>query len=389
MTSLNCLAALTRHLRESCSPNNNKRFFYSSVSKPQALEETQLMRSSAQAATMAAASGFERLPEALHLQILSLLPLVTRARCALVSRTWSALLANPFLWTELRFDGAPSGAIDEETLFQICRRAGGRLRVLDVTSPASSAVSTEAIVRILASEGLGSVLESLSVASVTGAEAVALVNSCPMLTSVSTSVKGSIDLCSETLRALPAKGRKAVCFSDPQHGLLNQPPHPEDDVASARRNLFSVWDSRRGGEPPIDATFIVDQKLEAVFAGAEGERAAARLGVAFAEPGRGLCKLTGFSGEDRAAAAPLFVSVCRALSGDSPLLQLVWMRCPVGGAGAAEIAAALAPGRSRLQTLALCSKVDDDLSAGGGRARGLLLCSHLFGPSARTGDHSS
>lgn len=184
-------------------------------------------------------AGFEDLPTALHRHILSFLPLVDRVRSALEARSWATLLDDPAFWTELRFDGAPNGAIDKETLQDLCRRAGGRLRTLDVTGPGCDTLAVSSVCAALASEGLGTTLESLSVNWITF-DAEALIAVCPALTAVSASMCGAADACLAVLRVLPRAGKKQVILSMKEIPL---PGHAAagERAAAARRALLQMW----------------------------------------------------------------------------------------------------------------------------------------------------
>lgn len=103
------------------------------------------------------------------------------------------------------------------------------------------------------------------------------------------------------------------------------------------------------------------QGVQAIFAGAEGDRAAAQLAAALAAPGRGPLGFATVSA--KVAATPLLRHLCRALTADSPLTELSLMDSGLDEAGALEVAAALAPGRSRVKMLGACQ---EDLSAGTG-----------------------
>lgn len=62
--------------------------------------------------------------------------LVDRARLALVNKRWASLLDDPSFWAHLSFEGAEEKRpISDDAVLQLCRRAGGQLRSLDL--PAS------------------------------------------------------------------------------------------------------------------------------------------------------------------------------------------------------------------------------------------------------------
>lgn len=345
---------------------------------------------------MHVAFGFEVLPSALHLKVLSFLPLVERVRCALVSHSWAALLAEAFFWAELRFDDAPVGAIDREMLLLLCRRAGGHLRALDTTGPAFKGIRTSDLISMFAaSEGLGSALQTLSLdflgqphggRNLTGSqEAAALLASCPALTSVSAVIRGSVEECFATLRVLPRQGSRsvAICerddynFTDPRRTLTLAAKAEE---AAAARRAFTSWAAAEPALPiqQLESNATREGEFEAIFAGEEGGRAAAVLAAALAAPGRGPRALEFWY--TPIGATPLLRCLCRALTMESPLTALSLTTCAIRGAeDAAGLAAVLAPGRSRLQSLKLDG---EDITAGGGCVLGLLIFIHDDGPHA-------
>ena len=69
-------------------------------------------------------------------RLLSLLPLDSRAACAVLSRALRAAAADPLLWRTLRFDGVRSSRVKPATLRALIGRAGaaGQLRCLDVSA---------------------------------------------------------------------------------------------------------------------------------------------------------------------------------------------------------------------------------------------------------------
>lgn len=101
---------------------------------------------------------------------------------------------------------------------------------------------------------------------------------------------------------------------------------------------------------------------------AGAEHAAAELAAALTAAGRGARGLCFRRSSD--ADTPLLQSLCRALKGESPLTELDLSHVRVTCAGVlAEIAAALAPGRSRLRTLTL---FEDNFVANDGGCAALL-----------------
>lgn len=329
---------------------------------------------------MQAASSFgaHHLPLEVHLRVLSFLPLVERVRCALVAGSWAALLREPLFWAELRFDGVPEGCIKIEALLELCRRAKGCLRVLDVASPACEGIATEEVITVLACGGLGLHLETLSVKRIgarararagqpeASQQAAALLACCPALTSVSTLNSGSVADSFAALGVLPVLGSRGVSCNERVHrGDESPTPSVKAEEAAADRHAFTAWATAEPARPVKRMWLMNFDDFPAIFADEDGERAAALLAAALAAPGLGPRSITVM----RAAigATSLFRRFCRALSAESPLEYLRLFESGVDGSGAAELAAVLASGRSRLQSLALDG---DDLSADGGCALG-------------------
>lgn len=318
----------------------------------------------AQAMVEAPVSPFEALPLALHLFILSFLPFVERVRCALVSRSWTALLADPAFWTELRFDGAPGFAVDGDTLLQLCRRAGGRLRLLDISHPACDHISFTELTAVLATEGHGLSLESIRTWDPERLPFTRLRRHPFMQRRVNTAAEGAA-----LLAACPSLQCAAVVVGGPHAavpGAVSALPGPGEKWLVANGGYITPWSALAEWLPaavaasPVSDVTLWGFDTATVHAAGAAERAAARLAEGLAAPHRGVRTLALFTDT---TGTPLLESLCRALTAESPLTNLDACRSVVTSAGAAELAAALAPGRSRLKSLLLTG---GDLSAGGG-----------------------
>lgn len=81
---------------------------------------------------------FDDLPILLLLKVVlqSSPRLVDRIRCCIISKRWATLLREAPFWAEIDFEGANADCLNAETIVLCCRKAQGRLRVLDVSSDA-------------------------------------------------------------------------------------------------------------------------------------------------------------------------------------------------------------------------------------------------------------
>lgn len=308
------------------------------------------------------------LPKPLHLHILAFLPLVERVRCALVAHSWNALLADPAFWVELRFDGAAEKSVNEDTLLQLCRRAEGGLRALDISGCACDDVHFDTVYEDLKEEGLAVDLRSLRTWAlhrhcfyarqfcITSAEAAAeLLAACPALTSAAVDVcmgSSGLEGMVAAMRALPGSGLKrlSINVTVPYSALGAWLPAV---LASSTIEVLNCTCLEEENDSVGDA-----ERAVALLAAALASRECAVRSVAITRTWAG--------------AASLPSSICRALTAESSLtaLELTSFQVPLD-AEAVEIAAALAPGRSRLQTLWLAAA---DLENGGCAARAPLAC---------------
>jgi hypothetical protein len=270
----------------------------------------------------------------------------------------------------MRFDGAAPGSVNQETLLRLCQRAGSLLRSLDVSDASCCSLSVEDVTHVLASDGLGLGLENLRTrASYAWWDGwlrdevfpAALRTACPALTPAVT-VRGSPADVEAALRALPGPGRKwtRVTLGSTEHRV----------AASILVSLSALADWL----PAALAAYSIDDLMLSNFTAdlaedsAQHEAAVQRLAKALVAPVSGVRRLT--IREYRctlAGATPLLASLCRALTAESPLTELRVYDSALTGALALEISTALAPGRSRLQTLFLGGH-QADLSGGGGCA---------------------
>jgi hypothetical protein len=104
----------------------------------------------AQAVAQPAPLTLAALPHALHLEVLSRLPVDCRLRCAEVYRSWRAAADDPTLWRHLDFSPATGGlarAASDALLRAAAARAAGQLETLDVSS--CTALSHDALLAVV------------------------------------------------------------------------------------------------------------------------------------------------------------------------------------------------------------------------------------------------
>lgn len=276
-----------------------------------------------------------------------------------MAHSWAALLAHPAFWSELSFDGAAPLSVDDETLLQLIRRSGGRLRALDISHPACSRITLESLRQALESDSLGLALTTLRTwrvpentsqdrrrsRPVSEQLAIALADACPALTSAAVEVRGSsLRAVDAVLGALPRLGGKMVTLVEATasgEGTTTAGPLPWSELAD--------W-----AAAALAASSVEQLNLEGfpLAESARSDGSAEQFAAALAAPERGLRVLRSIFGS-RLDATPLLGSLCRALTATSPLTELSLNNSGISGPGAAEVAAALAPGRSRLRTLVL------------------------------------
>lgn len=312
------------------------------------------------------APTFEALPAALHLHLLSFLPLVGRVRCALVSRSWAALLADPAFWAEMRFDGAAEHALDDVT----------RLRALDVSDRSCASVTLDGVLRALAFEGSGLALQSLStwappdphldphnICSVgpfsSAAAAAALLAACPALSWAAVGVEGQRADVVAILDVLPGPGGKRISIQRSSADYLAR----AEGVPALSEWLPAALAAASISEVELKGPYLDHASSERTTS----ERAKAQLlGAALAAPERGVRVLR--CAETILGITMLPESICRALTADSPLEELHLTGCVLCSGQVAEIASALAPGRSRLKTLVLTANNLMSVECNDGRA---------------------
>lgn len=329
-----------------------------------------------------ARATFDELPPALHLSVLLALPrLVDRVRCALVAKRWAALLSDPAFWAELNFDGA-NHALSDDELRGLFGRAAGKLRSLDLSDRMCFQItSLEPILIAMAAEGLTRNLESLVctrwdqfILSLGSLRPV--LAACPRLKAATVNVDGA------NWRSA-VEVLKTVCVGGKGSSLVLRPVAANDSLvefataiadALSRSRIESItfsetYDDDAGDFGDEATTFnslrVASQDWPAA------EAAAARLAAALADPIRGPRKIETSSDAERRMpdAVPAFMPLCRALTSASPLRSLQIGGHSVDGAHVAALAAALASGASRLETLEVSCC---NLSFGAGCARPLL-----------------
>lgn len=159
------------------------------------LSKLNFLRTPEIAAPQEEASPIDALPTALLLSVLLRLPLVDRVRATLVSKIWATFLTQPAFWADLSFEGARAEHLDDGTILQLCERARGQLRSLDVAWAAERRFSHSPpglpLLSNLAEAGLAARLQSLTTAPSswliieTEAEAQQLRAACPALAKAS------------------------------------------------------------------------------------------------------------------------------------------------------------------------------------------------------------
>lgn len=356
------------------------------------------------------ACSIEVLPRALHLSIVLQLSLLERVRCALVSKAWKALLDEPTFWAHLEFEGVAPNAVNDATLLALCKRSHGTLRLLDVTScgplylsvlpkPAGAAqdgLGQEPLLAQLSREGLCGQLQTLihwkpwvqggrtafddddpfgpqedNNRNVTERDAAALLAACPALSSVSLSLEGSLPGVAGALRVLPAAGRKSVW------AVLDEPP-PQvggsawsaDHACATADAVISLLASGAVEDLCLEFQNLYDSFAdeEADYSGggaeltAEHRRALAaqdRLAAALSHPTTGPRSLK-FRGEapNVGKGVTVLASLLRSLTPESRLTKLSldgirYSWSDLDGDTLRALAAALAPGRARIETLRL------------------------------------
>lgn len=289
------------------------------------------------------------------------LPAVDRIRCALVSKSWAELLGRAPIWAHVSFEDATSASLDDRTLLSLLRRSQGELRCLDLSHPSCARVGLyldgKPLLGVLAAEGLTAKLESLATTggspfTVCDASAARqLLASCPALTSTAVSLDGEWREVAAAMLVLPG-ARKGCSVA------LQGPPTYEADP------LFPAFSSAlRAGLAHCAVERLVFQerglRRPGAAAGASGDPGAAaaaeKLAAALADPRTGPAELCSFG----SCVVPVLSRLCRALTPESPLRRLLLCQAggnihaltDNGGEAAAALGAALAPGRSRLDTL--------------------------------------
>lgn len=341
------------------------------------------------------------LPASALLRILISLPrLVDRARAALSSRRWAALLREPALWSELNLEGA-RGLDDPALLLHLCRRAGtGKLRSLVLPAdsggcaPRAAAAARRGELPLLDALRAGGVdlsgLEELSLPPgllvVRGPRSArALLAACPRLSRAAVAVSGPWPLACAALRLLrPTGGSAALQLADPD----------EDDFAVFAAAAASALAACRSGLSRLSfeplrpgcsrgcgggLTFTELYSRTASADPAAAAEAAALLAAALADPERGPAEICcgGSGGEGGGCgdwcAPPAFAELFAALSPAAPLRRLSVGGSDFTGAMAAQLAAALASGRAaRLEALTVWRS---DLRDGGRCVCSLFLFS--------------
>lgn len=386
-----------------------------------------LCLSSVQGRGSAGQASFDTLPAALLLSILLALPrLVDRVRCALVCKRWASLLQDSAFWAELRFDGANSEHLDDAVLLSLMRRAGGRLTLLDVSSPACQGILMEPrggrpFLAAAAAEGLTARLQTLRTNSKNffvgdAAAASSLLAACPALSSAGVAVDGNWRTASAAAGMLPlAEGSRlslslvrqrpgnihpaAAAAGNDAGGAAQQqaaPPASVDGFAALAESVAGALAGRQIAQlefrQPVryyeqGGFFLFQQEQFLTFpaikdtgeggaTSATGNTAAAaeQLGAALAHPSHGPLDI--IATRCRLVGTQPFAQMCAALTAESRLETLMvidgkdqwdesWRLA--AGVGARALAKAVEEGRAaRLQALLLRGC---DLAADGGCAR--------------------
>lgn len=327
------------------------------------------------------------LPPVILQCILDKLPsLVERVRCALIAKRWSSLLNEPAFWAHLDFRNVTRD-VTSDVLLQICQRAAGQLRVLDLSGPASPQTIFWRRDQTLFEPstdggGLFERLESLtyqpgSLGTLrSGADARLLRERirerCPALVSVGpVSVEGAWQDAAAALCELPAWVRvgRATVFAVCTDPANPTPPvqHQHQQQTAPGFAAFAIALASGLARCRVDTLVLPSGKPDdfqtlfdrtAASNRASADAAAATLGAALASPAGGprvvLCKRGGRLQAGQYTRTPPFVAdMCRELSADSPLRELRLQCRDTVSSLRDNLCAALAPGRGRLATLEL------------------------------------
>lgn len=284
------------------------------------------------------------------------LPLAERVRCALISKRWAALLAEPPFYAELSFEGVRRGAVTAETLLTLVRRSRGQLRSLDLTSEASgfprilqTGHPPLAVLEALAAEGLTGRLERLGLSTflILGAEtARRLRAACPALQRAELRCGGpwrdAFAAAAAAAFDLPGGDGVDVLTHFRYENAIPVDLAAAAVAALARTRVRGLFvNINPGAKLPQAAP--AEPADDAVAAAAIG-----CLGAALCDPRRGVQEFreSSFSPDNPWVVAP---AVLRALSAESPLRVLELTSRPAQPESLQLLAAALAPGRSRLE----------------------------------------
>lgn len=309
--------------------------------------------------------------------LLKLPCVVERARCALVSKQWADVLKDPELWADLDFCGVSKEHLTDDLILRLARKAAGKLRSFDVCAPEGVNVTLQLggqpLLVAMAAEGLTANLESIEahdgIQLETPDAARQLRAACPALRHVGIAICGAAwpdSLAIIEALSVPSAATLVLCPALPPHrrrGPLPTQSFPDlargVAAALARTSIERVaflpgsGPADDGPEPVFfdDLVFDIYRLSEAqMFA---NFNAILALGEALADPERGPKELSIVPPEG--AALPVFAQrVCRAvLNPQSPLRTLRLCGLGDGNDATATIAAALAPGRSRLESLSI------------------------------------
>lgn len=337
--------------------------------------------------------GFDAVPSEVHRRIFSFLPLVDRGiRCALVSKRWAALLhfTEPAFWADLSFEGANADFLHDEALLGLCRRAAGQLRSLDLTACRQRDLMQ--LMRSVIAEGLAAKLECLSAGEKLTVETTddvqLLVEGCPALVEAGICLNAEWLVVAAAMTKLPLTGAASraelhlIEGPEETHGFTAVTTSLADALASCSVDTLVMDTLLYTRRDPIDYYLHLRHLFEERTAPSEvADRAATRLGAALAHPSHGARVLCDhFCQVSQVSATPVLGHMFRALTSESRLecldLRFEHRRSQYGSdpleleAGVAlELAAAIAAGRTRLQTIAI---ENADLTAGDGCA----VCTH-------------
>lgn len=320
-----------------------------------------------------------------------------------MSKRWAAQLSEPAFWSRVDFEGANEQHLDDSAVVQIVRRSAGHLLSLDVSDGSCERITGtlcgEPLLAHLARLGLTAQLRSIfsaprkSVTVTNSDAALQLRAALPSLTRASVHVAcpwlefpgiaAALPLAGRThvtLRTVSADAAEISSVADARFGFVPFAAAVAEGLARSTVDtvVFATPPIGEEGEDAWDLGggygFDYDEmyRLSAAADPAAAERAAAALGAALAHPSHGprAVSISEFDmhrsarwWERLGGAIPAFPHLCRALTAESPLRAIGTFgygslagnegSCFINADAVRALAAALAPGRSSLDTLEL------------------------------------